>query len=168
MDLVWRCECGEEWPESGDWKGASAAGNHARHIGHKIIGLVDRETGELIVKGWSIRNAQLKGIGQRKPKPSTSANESAGGEQPKEDRKKSPSAAYGTIKPLVVDLSPELLVLYKIAQARFPEQYGDATLSEWISDCIGGYYADHAKTFMLNKFLGDLRPELATTGGSET
>jgi len=139
MDLVWRCECGNEYPESGDRHGFGMCWRHTLDTGHKAVGLVDRETGQVVVKGLSLRNAQKAGYVRRKMEDEAVQTEQPGPivEQPKQKQKPVPGA-YLTVKPLVAEVSPELLPLYHLARETFPADYGDDTLSEWGYDVIAG------------------------------
>lgn len=49
----------------------------------------------------------------------------------------------------VVDISGDILVLYWLAKAAFPDY--EATEREWIADCIRQSYAEHSEELGLNK-----------------
>ena len=65
---VWRCSCGEEWPENGDGVACGQAWRHLQDAAlnndkenHKPIGLVDPETDEVLSKGFNASVAIRKG-----------------------------------------------------------------------------------------------------------
>lgn len=49
----------------------------------------------------------------------------------------------------VIDLPGDILVLYWLAKAAFPEYNADE--GEWIGDCIRQFYAEHSEELSLNK-----------------
>jgi hypothetical protein len=49
----------------------------------------------------------------------------------------------------IVDLPGDILVLYWLAKAAFPEY--DANEGEWIADCVRQFYAEHSEELGLNK-----------------
>ena len=49
----------------------------------------------------------------------------------------------------MVDLPGDILVLYWLAKAAFPEY--DANEGEWIADCVRQFYAEHSEELGLNK-----------------
>lgn len=135
---VWRCTCGAEFPEPGDWSGFTASFNHMRQAGwaragHRTVGLVDTQTGEILVPGRNHQRAQQmgwltpKGKGGRKPKPKPNQGFV------------SVSIGKGVVQPIVIELPTTFLAFYDLARAVFPE-YRDATLSQWLRDVVRGYY----------------------------
>lgn len=168
MNLVWRCECGEDFPEPGDRSGFGRAFRHMLDTKHKIMGLVDADTGDLLVKGLSLRNAQKAGYVRRKAEDEkTQAEQGIPVVEQSKSKPKGIPGAYLTVKPLVAEVSPELLPLYNLAKEIFPADYGDATLSEWVNDVIAGYYADNAEVFDLGRLLRKKRPEFAAIAAEE-
>jgi len=137
--LIWQCSCGEVFKETGNREGY---GQLMKHIWdakqdepdaeHKAVGLIDEETGEVLVQGQNIKKAIKEGY--VKPKALDKTPKSSG-------RKTSP--IRGESKFLKVDLDPELWVLYELARAKFPESYGETTFEEWITDCILAFYQEH-------------------------
>ena len=74
MARFWVCECGEQWEEDGTGTGMGLAGSHlaaVRRTGdrHVMRGLVDLDTGELLVKGLNINGARAQGyvVGKKPP-----------------------------------------------------------------------------------------------------
>lgn len=68
MGLVWRCSCGEEWPEDGSGEGCALAWGHqtksyreGTRASHVPIGLIDLDTGEVLQKSFSSAIAQRNG-----------------------------------------------------------------------------------------------------------
>lgn len=148
--MEWRCDCGESFEEDGSGVGTKQMMSHYNKTRHKILGLFEGE--EKLLGGRSIAAAQKRGY------------------IPKKQKAKSPmspdiqflSPAKAVIKPIVVELSPTLLVLYEVARARFPEEYGEAPLEQWVEECVMGFYRDHADELGLSALL-KLRPEFAAT-----
>lgn len=61
--MEWQCaDCLKVFLEKGNRGGYMGAGNHARSTGHTIRGLIDLETGEILVKGLDQRAALAAGI----------------------------------------------------------------------------------------------------------
>lgn len=72
MAQWWVCECGEQW--EGDGRGMGAAGNHIKETKaagakHSIRGLVDLDTGELLLKGLDMTGARKRGFVAMKGRP---------------------------------------------------------------------------------------------------
>ncbi len=71
--MEFQCSCGETWP--GTAEGCAEAWTHMmehkRKIGdgdaHQPIGLIDLDTGEILVKGFSAGGAQKKGLIDKNP-----------------------------------------------------------------------------------------------------
>ncbi len=66
---VWACSCGEQIEEDGTGHGMGLAGAHTsagkkRGQAHKIAGLIDAETGEVLVSGLSMTTARKLGYVQ--------------------------------------------------------------------------------------------------------
>lgn len=66
MARYWVCECGERWEEDGTGRSMGLAGGHlaaARRAGtpHTMRGLVDTDTGELLLRGLNIQGARSAG-----------------------------------------------------------------------------------------------------------
>lgn len=58
MAYEWRCaDCGQAWPEEGRGRYVLTAGQHMKRQGHHPLGLIDTETGEVLVAGSINRNA---------------------------------------------------------------------------------------------------------------
>lgn len=75
MARFWVCECGEQFEEDGTGGGMGLAGSHLaaiRRAGdrHAMRGLVDLDTGELLVKGLNMNGARASGYvtGKNPPK----------------------------------------------------------------------------------------------------
>lgn len=142
--MEWRCACGFEAQETGDRKGYGVVQRHVteqRRLGaptdeHKILGLFDGD--ELLVKGPNMRLAMRLGYVQPKEGPAHEEEAALVG-QP--HRKGSPVRVQ--TKFITVEVDPALYILYELAKAMFPEDYGEATFAEWIEDCVIGFYADH-------------------------
>ena len=64
----------------------------------------------------------------------------------------------------VVDLPGDILVLYWLAKAAFPEY--DSTEGEWIADCVRQFYAEHSEELGLDK-LFDKTYETVPMGGEK-
>ena len=61
MAYEWRCrDCGQGWPEPGRGEYVLTAGQHMKRQGHQPQGLVDLDTGEVVVAGSINRNAAEK------------------------------------------------------------------------------------------------------------
>jgi len=78
--LVWRCSCGHEIVEPGDGSQLHWALNHLKEgkrggEAHKIVGLFDTATGEMLVEGFAHRKAVQLGI--LKPKNDTGPSSSS-------------------------------------------------------------------------------------------
>lgn len=153
---VWKCTCGEEFPEPGDWSGFAATRVHMNHNpGHRIVGMIDTETGELLVRGLAHQKAQdlgfltPKGRGGRKPTRTYGPGIEA------------ISPGKLVIKPIVAEISPEMLSFYHIARVAFPG-YSEATVTEWLEDCVVGFYLTYWRSLGLDKLIKRfLPPEVA-------
>lgn len=63
MAYEWRCaDCGMAWPEDGHARYFLAAGQHMKRQGHTPLGLVDTETGEVLVPTLNRMAAERLGI----------------------------------------------------------------------------------------------------------
>jgi hypothetical protein len=76
-------QCAEQWEETGTGQGFGKALAHSnrRNAGHKILGLVDLETGDILVEGLSRPQAEQKGYIVR-----TTPSGSGTAKPPKDDR----------------------------------------------------------------------------------
>lgn len=143
MDLVWRCTCGEEFSKADMRRLSHVAEGRKRGEEHKIIGLVDKETGE--VKATNLKQAVQLGFVPRSTKK-------------RKGEKQIPDEAKTTTIPAKfisrsIDLDARLLILYDIAIAKFGPLGYDATEGEFIWDCITKYFAEHAEDFGLEEVL---------------
>ena len=67
--MEWQCaDCLKTFPEKGNRGGYMGAMNHARRTGHTIRGLVDLDTGEILIQGLDQRAAMAAGVLQRPQK----------------------------------------------------------------------------------------------------
>ncbi|NMP22216.1 hypothetical protein [Sulfobacillus harzensis] len=61
MAYEWRCaDCGQAWPEEGRGSYVLTAGQHMKRQEHQPLGLIDTDTGEILVSGSINRNAAEK------------------------------------------------------------------------------------------------------------
>jgi len=81
--------------------------------------------------------------GQQKTKTTKPQNEAKTAEVKEEQQIK------GRFITKIVDLPGDILVLYWLAKAAFPEY--DANEGEWIADCVRQFYAEHSEELGLNK-----------------
>lgn len=83
MALEWVCECGERWEEAGDGKALS--GKVLTHLRlmkkagtpHRVVGLVDSETGKVLVEGANAKGAVKAGLITYRPDPAVEEELSA-------------------------------------------------------------------------------------------
>lgn len=142
---AWRCMCGQEWVETGDRSGFGRATHHIMEAAkqgekgeHKIIGLVDLDTGELLVKGQRIQDAIAGGYVEPKL-------HVPGGNKAKGATVGSPTR--GRVFMQDVNLDPSLWILFDLARLKWPEEYDDTpqSFADWIAETIFTFYAEHAE-----------------------
>lgn len=155
----WRCSCGATFEEPGDWSGWTeytarhvlAAGKGLLEGEHKPEGLFN-EAGEMLADKMNYKKAVKEGY----LRPKDAAGAPAGGERAGPEPKGTP--LKGQMRFITVDLPPELFVLYELARAKFPEEYGQATFAEWLTDCVMALYREHPE-LGFDVLFGD-RPEV--------
>jgi len=161
---VWKCECGQEFIEPGDKSGVHEMMAHYNQTKHRILGLFDADTGEKLVNGRAISAAQKLGYLLPSDKPKTPPKKGKAKGEEKEPSKgtnvtvvQQQAPAKAVIRPLITDLSPAILVLYEVARARYP-QYLNASIQQFIEDCVVGFCSDHSDELGLDEILRQ-RPE---------
>jgi len=155
-NTVWRCSCGEEWPETGDAEGLRMAMSHNRKMAavgtpHKSIGLVDLNTGEVIVKGFSRVNAVRKGYIRRSTVTSDATKES-----PKSGefaRTRSVGPMRGTMPFMNIIIDPTLWNLFLVAAAKFGFELTPDHFSQWLVTGMSTLYVAFPKVFGVDKVL---------------
>lgn len=141
-NLVWRCECGAEFPETGDRKGFGQLFKHARETGHGmrgVIGLIDLDTGELVIKGPDMRRAVAMGLVQPKEEKVAAKSGKAGASVSSSTRIK--------MRFQDVELDPSLWILFDLARLKWPEEYDDTpeSFAQWVAECCYYFYMEHAE-----------------------
>lgn len=142
MAHVWTCSCGEEFEEVGDRLGFGRYKSHTMSMGksegkdnHKGLGLYNSETGEQLVKGWSIESAYNKGYVISKEE----ADEIRKAEKQKTDSEEINKYAFKIkSKNIEYEFDPQILLLYDLTRAKYPNY--KSTVGEWITECITNYY----------------------------
>lgn len=160
MARVWRCRCGAEFEETGDRKGWGQAYKHARDTGHSlrdIIGLIDLDTGEVLVKGPDMRNAIGKGYVQPKDKPAKARGAKA----------EVSSTTRARMRFQDVELDPSLWILFDLARLKWPEDYDDTpqSFAQWVAECCFYFYMEHAEELGFDVLLAKSMERIAEKGG---
>jgi len=176
MPSHWECRCGERFGKYGFEFTGHIKDGKGRGEDHGIRGLVDDETGEVLAV--SLPQAVKRGLvpsSSEKPRQSsqrrnlgrvlngeTSADISS--EEPSEEdngdhkaqskgKRRAATTVRGKFYTQEVMLDGRLLLLYDLARQRFPEY--DASVGEWIWDCIMHFYTEHADELGLGKLFED-------------
>ncbi|MFH1485536.1 MAG: hypothetical protein ABIH46_05650 [Chloroflexota bacterium] len=167
MPLQWECTCGAVF-------GSREAQKLTRHVSegrkldeeHGFVGLVDSETRE--VKAKTMPLAVKQGIIPRSKRRLKKGNGQAppDGETPPDDGSKSPDAdekvatsIRGRFVTQEILLDGRLLLFYDLACQRYPEY--DASVGEWIWDCISQLYTEHSHELGLGRLFEDtIQPEV--------
>jgi hypothetical protein len=132
---------------------------------------LDADSNAQLVKGESLVNAIRKGYvwahpgktGQRTAAPGAGPSPAVAA------AKGTPATApaRGLIRQELFEIGPEVLALYALARARFPVEYGQATLQEFVEDCIFGFFAVRGHVFGLDALLSG-KLKLDTDGNLRT
>ena len=135
--MFWLCSCGDKFLESGMRDGYSEAIKHTWkgrkgeiEGTHKIKGLYQAD-GEQLVAGQNIRKAIMEGYIEPKEK-----EKEDGG-----DRSGLRTFFKIKAKQIEIEIDPEILVLYYLTKEKFKTY--NASIGEWISDCLVDYYNEH-------------------------
>lgn len=142
VKMVWVCDCGEEFPETGDRAGWGKIFRHKmENKDHHVSGLYNAETGEQLVKGPDMRNAISKGYIKPKKK--------------KEENKPVSSNTRAKMRFQDVELDPGLWVLFDLARLRFPDEYEDTpgSFADWVTETIYSFYIEHADELGFDQLL---------------
>ena len=176
MARVWKCTCGASFPKYGFAFTTHIKEGREKGEEHGSAGLVDAETGEILARTLPeavqmglvppstkrqrrLRGMAAKASGVASEGPSVGGSEGASGDGREgllsEDAKKKRSAASlrGRFITEEALLDGRLLIFYDLARERFPEY--DASVGEWIWDCIMHFYAEHADELGLGKLFED-------------
>lgn len=184
--MEWRCKCGWSEAEDGDLKGAGRAGGHlstAKRQGesdeHGIIGLIDTETGDVVVERLNMR-AAMKAFGREVPRPEPKEKAAAEPKAPKE-RAASGTPSAGRKGFVVVgnfEVSGVVEWLFQANVFAHPEAYPAdvltdekvraAEMSRWAEFCITGFNTDHARALGIEEFIYRRTDEVrqAVAGGN--
>jgi len=146
--VIWKCECGEVFPELGDRRGFGTAVSHKRKTGHRILGLFD-DKGDKLVTGLSASRAIALGL--LKPKEKKAPADDS------DPRTATLAPGKLIVRPFTGEVSPEILVLYEIAQARFP-RYKSASLKQFVHDVAFGFFADHREELGVAELFRPAKP----------
>jgi hypothetical protein len=163
-DMFWVCECGEEFPESGDRKGWGQVWRHSMDHKHKVKGLFDSETGEMLVKGPDMRNAINKGYLQPKePKTVKSTPKKSG-----KDNGQVSSTTRAKMRFTDVELDPSLWILFDLARLKWPDEYDDTpeSFAFWVAECIFAFYQEHAEELGFDILLAKSIERIQSKGGT--
>ena len=139
MPYAWICgDCGEVFPESGSGDGMGKALSHTANTSkagnkHKIRGLVDDDTGEVLVPGLNPRTAQAMGFIQGKAGNSRKdrARAAQAASQDDDDRGSGPSTR------------PQSARGNKKKGPRLDREAQSKTLSKTVSFRVGGVAYEH-------------------------
>jgi|GEM_PF-5208890 hypothetical protein len=139
QEMVWRCQCGQSFPESGDGEGYRALFSHIRtdHGGMQAMGMVEGlfdRRGIMLVRGPDMRNAVRLGYVKKK-------DAGRGGQEAR-----TASTTRVRMKLVDVDLDPALWILFDLARLKWPDDYDDTpqSFARWVEECIFTFYAEHA------------------------
>lgn len=164
--IFWACEtCGETWEETGDQKGFGRAMAHRTNMRrkgeeHTIIGLIDRESGEILVDGLNIGDAMSRGYVQRKGKADPTGEPAApvdeAGTPPPPPKKggtprtdpllptgsgaKAPGM-WATVKGLTIEIPAHVLTYASMGMRTFLDPDTGAAYP-WTADGIAKYLTD--------------------------
>lgn len=168
--LEWRCKCGWSEPEDGDLKGAGRAGGHlstAKRQGeqddHGIIGLVDTETGDVVVERLNMR-AAMKAFGREVPRPGPKEKAAP---EPKAPRERAASATpsagrKGFVVVASIEVSGVCELLFQADIAAHPEWFHPdvltdekvraAEMGKWFEQGMIRLHYDHARELGFDRF----------------
>lgn len=151
--LVWRCQCGEEFPEHGrerpgDVSGWTAAVSHSQeHKRNKeperIVGLIDTDTGEVLYEGGYRPGAVAAGILPYGPKDKNVKNTGAGPYQ-------------GKVLIREIPIDPAVIMCFYEAQYRWPQDYPNddpQSISKFITECVLSFFQAFSDELSMGKLI---------------
>lgn len=147
---VWMCSCGEEFPEYGKMTNhIMSKGRYDPDSSHSAVGLVDQETGELLIEGQNVKKAIELGYVKPKDKSKGKKEKSASANgKPKQTSSGSNSGSntLARIRFQNIEIDPALWILFDLARIKWPEEYDDnaESFSLWLTECIFRLYMDYS------------------------
>jgi len=148
MAQVWKCTCGETFPEHGFEFTRHIKEGRQRGEEHHSAGLVDDETGETLAR--TLPEAVQKGLVPRSKK--RRGKKGGDHEEPSGDGREV-TAVKGRFVTQEVLLDGRLLLLYDLARERFPDY--DGNIGEWLWDIVIQFHVEHADELGFTKLFED-------------
>lgn len=152
-------------------KGAGRAGNHLKTAkaqgeaeDHSILGLIDTESGEIVVERLNMR-AAMAAFGREVPRPE---GKEKAPQEPKAPKERAASATpsagrKGFVVVGSLEVSGVTELLFQMDVAANPDAFPADTLTDekiragemgkWIEQCLVRFHVDHARELGIDRFL---------------